>query len=118
MQPFYSFLIMHVFLSSQNLGNWPPLVNLTYIFFSYTALGGLYEGRHYGAVLEIIRLLAFFGLAYVHPVFGSATTLKVVSWVNLLNVSLWPAVAIFTFRRAENSKKHKKTSEANKAKVN
>ncbi|XP_063601020.1 alkylglycerol monooxygenase-like [Penaeus indicus] len=84
----------------KTLGTWPPLVNLAYIFFSYTALGGLYEGRLYGAVLELVRLLTFFALSYVNPLFGGAASLKMVSWINLLSVFLWPAVAVFTCRRA------------------
>ncbi|ROT79893.1 Alkylglycerol monooxygenase [Penaeus vannamei] len=36
-----------------------------------------------------------------YPLFGSATTVRRVSWMNLVSLLLWPAVAILTFRRAE-----------------
>ncbi|XP_042878325.1 alkylglycerol monooxygenase-like [Penaeus japonicus] len=103
----------------KDIGPWLPLVNSAYIFVSYTALGGLYEGRRYGAVLEIIRLLLFFVLSSRYPMFGSATTIKRVSWINLLSLLLWPLVAIFTFRRAEkNSKIEMRPDEAAKKRAN
>lgn len=85
----------------KDVGPFLPLVTLFYLFFSYTALGGLYEGRRYGAVLELLRLLLFFGLSYRYPLFGSANTVRRVSWMNFVSLLLWPAVAILTFRRAE-----------------
>ncbi|XP_047479634.1 alkylglycerol monooxygenase-like [Penaeus chinensis] len=89
----------------KDVGPWLPLLTLAYMFISFTALGGLYDGRRYGAVLEVLRLLLFFGLSYWYPMFGSATTVRRVSWMNFISLLMWPVVAILTFRRAEKSSK-------------
>ncbi|XP_037802035.1 uncharacterized protein LOC119596783, partial [Penaeus monodon] len=75
--------------------------------FRTPALGRRYDGRRYGAFLEVLRLLLFFGVSYWYPMFGSATTVRRVSWMNLLSLLMWPVVAILTFRRAEKSWKTK-----------
>merc|ERR1719167_1459713 len=86
------------------IGKFLPLVNLAYMFLAYTALGGLYDGSRYGAILEPVRLLLFLWLCQVYPMFASAKTTTVVSWINVGNLILWPAIAAFTFSRASKGK--------------
>ncbi|CAL4098820.1 unnamed protein product, partial [Meganyctiphanes norvegica] len=107
----HCFLVFFAYLEMvprlNHVGTWLPLVTLFYITLAYVSLGGLYDGSQYAIWLEPARLLTFLGLAYRFPMFASPTVLYYACWIKVTGLLLWPAVAIYTYKRGKLGKTSK-----------